>query len=115
MSIISVVIENVILIALSLEQLFSYDMLEILYEIVSIIPTQQINKFQPILSDFQFFFAIIVRFQVLRMCCSLFHGGPESGGVVASGGTEALLLACIGNTRSRLNNFISNSIQRIEI
>ncbi|PAV86466.1 hypothetical protein WR25_15033 [Diploscapter pachys] len=41
--------------------------------------------------------------EVLRMCCSLFHGGPESGGVVASGGTEALLLACIGNTLSYRN------------
>lgn len=40
------------------------------------------------------------------MCCSLFHGGPESGGVVASGGTEALLLACIGNASFATDNFI---------
>ncbi|EEC06078.1 sphingosine phosphate lyase, putative [Ixodes scapularis] len=32
--------------------------------------------------------------ELIRWCCNLFHGGPESCGSVASGGTESLLLAC---------------------
>uniref|UniRef100_A0A1I7WN76 Uncharacterized protein n=1 Tax=Heterorhabditis bacteriophora TaxID=37862 RepID=A0A1I7WN76_HETBA len=30
------------------------------------------------------------------MSCSLFHGGSDACGVVAGGGTEAMLLACLG-------------------
>ncbi|CAL8257022.1 unnamed protein product [Lota lota] len=32
--------------------------------------------------------------EVVRMTCSLFHGGPESCGTVTSGGTESILMAC---------------------
>lgn len=32
--------------------------------------------------------------ELVRWCCNLFHGGPESCGSMASGGTESLLLAC---------------------
>ncbi|KAJ1362474.1 hypothetical protein KIN20_022026 [Parelaphostrongylus tenuis] len=33
--------------------------------------------------------------EVLRMLLSMFHGGQEACGVVASGGTEVMLLACL--------------------
>ncbi|KAK6746945.1 hypothetical protein RB195_000285 [Necator americanus] len=33
--------------------------------------------------------------EILRMALSMFHGGAEAGGVVAGGGTEATLLACL--------------------
>ncbi|CAD6192780.1 unnamed protein product [Caenorhabditis auriculariae] len=33
--------------------------------------------------------------EILRMTCAMFHGGKDSCGVVAGGGTEALLLACL--------------------
>ncbi|WKY05378.1 hypothetical protein Q1695_005969 [Nippostrongylus brasiliensis] len=33
--------------------------------------------------------------EVLRMSLSMFHGGAEACGVVAGGGTEAMLLACL--------------------
>ncbi|CAL1578378.1 unnamed protein product [Knipowitschia caucasica] len=32
--------------------------------------------------------------EVVRMSCSLFHGGPHSCGTVTSGGTESILMAC---------------------
>ncbi|XP_046885176.1 sphingosine-1-phosphate lyase 1 isoform X1 [Hypomesus transpacificus] len=32
--------------------------------------------------------------EVVRMTCSLFHGGPNSCGAVTSGGTESILMAC---------------------
>lgn len=32
--------------------------------------------------------------EVVRMSCSLFHGGPSSCGTVTSGGTESILMAC---------------------
>ncbi|XP_070608313.1 sphingosine-1-phosphate lyase 1 [Erythrolamprus reginae] len=32
--------------------------------------------------------------EVVRMACTLFHGGPESCGTMTSGGTESILLAC---------------------
>ncbi|XP_023677265.1 sphingosine-1-phosphate lyase 1 isoform X2 [Paramormyrops kingsleyae] len=32
--------------------------------------------------------------EVVRMACTLFHGGPESCGTVTSGGTESILMAC---------------------
>ncbi|XP_033835845.1 sphingosine-1-phosphate lyase 1 [Periophthalmus magnuspinnatus] len=32
--------------------------------------------------------------EVVRMSCSLFHGGPNSCGTVTSGGTESILMAC---------------------
>uniref|UniRef100_A0A6J0SV93 sphinganine-1-phosphate aldolase n=1 Tax=Pogona vitticeps TaxID=103695 RepID=A0A6J0SV93_9SAUR len=32
--------------------------------------------------------------EVVRMACSLFHGGPSSCGTMTSGGTESILLAC---------------------
>ncbi|XP_020501767.1 sphingosine-1-phosphate lyase 1 isoform X2 [Labrus bergylta] len=32
--------------------------------------------------------------EVVRMACSLFHGGPNSCGTVTSGGTESILMAC---------------------
>ncbi|KAL3877655.1 hypothetical protein ACJMK2_035330 [Sinanodonta woodiana] len=34
--------------------------------------------------------------EIVRMCCSLFHGGPETCGTMTSGGTESILLACLG-------------------
>ncbi|VDO26136.1 unnamed protein product [Haemonchus placei] len=33
--------------------------------------------------------------EILRMCLSMFHGGQEACGVVAGGGTEVMLLACL--------------------
>uniref|UniRef100_A0A1A8FH61 sphinganine-1-phosphate aldolase n=1 Tax=Nothobranchius korthausae TaxID=1143690 RepID=A0A1A8FH61_9TELE len=32
--------------------------------------------------------------EVVRMTCTLFHGGPNSCGTVTSGGTESILMAC---------------------
>ncbi|XP_061545340.1 sphingosine-1-phosphate lyase 1 isoform X1 [Phycodurus eques] len=32
--------------------------------------------------------------EVVRMACTLFHGGPNSCGTVTSGGTESILMAC---------------------
>ncbi|XP_075697803.1 sphingosine-1-phosphate lyase 1 [Rhinoderma darwinii] len=32
--------------------------------------------------------------EVVRMSCNLFNGGPETCGVVTSGGTESILMAC---------------------
>ncbi|XP_007896093.1 sphingosine-1-phosphate lyase 1 [Callorhinchus milii] len=32
--------------------------------------------------------------EVVRMVCTLFHGGPDSCGAVTSGGTESILMAC---------------------
>ncbi|KAJ8360024.1 hypothetical protein SKAU_G00165490 [Synaphobranchus kaupii] len=32
--------------------------------------------------------------EVVRMACTLFHGGPRSCGTVTSGGTESILMAC---------------------
>ncbi|CAH2321263.1 sphingosine-1-phosphate lyase 1 [Pelobates cultripes] len=32
--------------------------------------------------------------EVVRMTCSLFHGGPDACGTVTSGGTESILMAC---------------------
>ncbi|MBN3311939.1 SGPL1 lyase, partial [Atractosteus spatula] len=32
--------------------------------------------------------------EVVRMACTLFHGGPQSCGTVTSGGTESILMAC---------------------
>ncbi|XP_037533756.1 sphingosine-1-phosphate lyase 1 [Nematolebias whitei] len=32
--------------------------------------------------------------EVVRMSCTLFHGGPASCGTVTSGGTESILMAC---------------------
>ncbi|XP_061084745.1 sphingosine-1-phosphate lyase 1 isoform X2 [Conger conger] len=32
--------------------------------------------------------------EVVRMTCTLFHGGPSSCGTVTSGGTESILMAC---------------------
>ncbi|KAG8135314.1 putative Sphingosine-1-phosphate lyase 1 protein [Naja naja] len=32
--------------------------------------------------------------EVVRMACTLFHGGPKSCGTMTSGGTESILLAC---------------------
>ncbi|XP_010777906.1 sphingosine-1-phosphate lyase 1 isoform X1 [Notothenia coriiceps] len=32
--------------------------------------------------------------EVVRMSCTLFHGGPNSCGAVTSGGTESILMAC---------------------
>ncbi|XP_037127207.1 sphingosine-1-phosphate lyase 1 isoform X2 [Syngnathus acus] len=32
--------------------------------------------------------------EVVRMACTLFHGGPDSCGTVTSGGTESILMAC---------------------
>uniref|UniRef100_A0A1W7RG34 sphinganine-1-phosphate aldolase n=1 Tax=Agkistrodon contortrix contortrix TaxID=8713 RepID=A0A1W7RG34_AGKCO len=32
--------------------------------------------------------------EVVRMACTLFHGGPNSCGTMTSGGTESILLAC---------------------
>lgn len=32
--------------------------------------------------------------EVVRMCCALFHGGPNSCGTMTSGGTESILMAC---------------------
>ncbi|XP_068183597.1 sphingosine-1-phosphate lyase 1 isoform X1 [Antennarius striatus] len=32
--------------------------------------------------------------EVVRMACTLFHGGPNSCGAVTSGGTESILMAC---------------------
>ncbi|KAG8435055.1 hypothetical protein GDO86_013137 [Hymenochirus boettgeri] len=32
--------------------------------------------------------------EVVRMTCTLFHGGPDSCGTVTSGGTESILMAC---------------------
>ncbi|XP_030604356.1 sphingosine-1-phosphate lyase 1 isoform X1 [Archocentrus centrarchus] len=32
--------------------------------------------------------------EIVRMTCTLFHGGPNSCGTVTSGGTESILMAC---------------------
>jgi sphinganine-1-phosphate aldolase len=32
--------------------------------------------------------------EIVRMACSLFHGGDDSCGTVTSGGTESIVLAC---------------------
>ena len=32
--------------------------------------------------------------EVVRMVCDIFHGGPEAVGVVTTGGTESITLAC---------------------
>lgn len=32
--------------------------------------------------------------EIVRMCCDLFQGGPDSCGTVTSGGTESIVLAC---------------------
>ncbi|XP_013384760.2 sphingosine-1-phosphate lyase 1 isoform X2 [Lingula anatina] len=32
--------------------------------------------------------------EVVRMCCNMFHGGPDSCGNMTSGGTESILMAC---------------------
>ncbi|XP_032087986.1 sphingosine-1-phosphate lyase 1 [Thamnophis elegans] len=32
--------------------------------------------------------------EVVRMACTLFHGGPKSCGTMTSGGTESILMAC---------------------
>lgn len=32
--------------------------------------------------------------EVVRIACSLFHGGPSSCGAMTSGGTESILMAC---------------------
>ncbi|KAM9365744.1 sphingosine-1-phosphate lyase 1 [Pholidichthys leucotaenia] len=32
--------------------------------------------------------------EIVRMSCTLFHGGPNSCGAVTSGGTESILMAC---------------------
>ena len=32
--------------------------------------------------------------EIVRMCCNLFSGGPESCGAMTSGGTESIILAC---------------------
>ncbi|XP_066456571.1 sphingosine-1-phosphate lyase 1 [Eleutherodactylus coqui] len=32
--------------------------------------------------------------EIVRMACNLFHGGPETCGVVTSGGSESILMAC---------------------
>ncbi|XP_077206615.1 sphingosine-1-phosphate lyase 1 [Paroedura picta] len=32
--------------------------------------------------------------EIVRMTCTLFHGGPNSCGAVTSGGTESILMAC---------------------
>ncbi|XP_060097166.1 sphingosine-1-phosphate lyase 1 [Heteronotia binoei] len=34
--------------------------------------------------------------EIVRMTCTLFHGGPDSCGVMTSGGTESILMACKG-------------------
>ncbi|NP_001350992.1 sphinganine-1-phosphate aldolase [Caenorhabditis elegans] len=40
--------------------------------------------------------------EILKMTCAMFHGGKDSCGVVAGGGTEALMLACLAyRNRSR--------------
>ncbi|CAI4222163.1 unnamed protein product [Auanema sp. JU1783] len=49
--------------------------------------------------------------EILRMCCSMFHGGTESCGVVAGGGTESTLLACLAYR----NRAYSLGIDRPEI
>lgn len=33
--------------------------------------------------------------EIVRMTCNLFNGGPESCGVVTTGGTESIMLACL--------------------
>ncbi|XP_064614038.1 sphingosine-1-phosphate lyase 1-like [Liolophura sinensis] len=33
--------------------------------------------------------------EIVRMCCTMFNGGPETCGVMTSGGTESILLACL--------------------
>jgi len=32
--------------------------------------------------------------EVVRMCCQMFNGGPESCGCITTGGTESIILAC---------------------
>ncbi len=32
--------------------------------------------------------------EVVRMCCQLFRGGPDSCGSITTGGTESIILAC---------------------
>ncbi|XP_018019009.1 sphingosine-1-phosphate lyase [Hyalella azteca] len=32
--------------------------------------------------------------EVVRMCCDLFHGGPQSCGTMTTGGTESIVMAC---------------------
>ncbi|PIC37121.1 hypothetical protein B9Z55_015864 [Caenorhabditis nigoni] len=40
--------------------------------------------------------------EILKMTCAMFHGGNDACGVVAGGGTEALMLACLAyRNRSR--------------
>lgn len=40
--------------------------------------------------------------EILKMTCAMFHGGKDACGVVAQGGTEALMLACLAyRNRSR--------------
>ncbi|XP_050394142.1 sphingosine-1-phosphate lyase 1 [Patella vulgata] len=33
--------------------------------------------------------------EVVRMCCTIFNGGPETCGTVTQGGTESIMLACL--------------------
>jgi len=32
--------------------------------------------------------------EVVRMCCNMFNGGPDSCGCISTGGTESIILAC---------------------
>lgn len=32
--------------------------------------------------------------EIVRMCCDIFSGGPETCGAVTSGGTESIIMAC---------------------
>lgn len=42
--------------------------------------------------------------EVVRMCCNMFNGGPETCGTMTSGGTESILLACLSyRNRAREN------------
>lgn len=37
--------------------------------------------------------------EIVRIACSLYHGGVGSCGTVTSGGTESIILACLGGFR----------------
>lgn len=45
---------------------------------------------------FMVYFGIYFNFLVIRILCSLYHGGPRSCGTITVSGTESILLACIG-------------------
>jgi sphinganine-1-phosphate aldolase len=33
--------------------------------------------------------------EIIRMCCNMYHGDKDSCGLISSGGTESIILACL--------------------